>query len=254
MIAVTFKNISAIQRNLLCNNLRRNDVTFIHHARCRNVSNNVTIDVDLIHSMLLWCCRILWCCSIEVATICMLTEVFCCRIEVLLHRVVCFIKVYGIDFDTRLHDFMKRMVSGKDQLMITITAGMLNKPANITGFSRRLVMSFATVNMKHIGISDMLKILRRQLLSKQNARSNNYNSLWSFLQKLTDSVSNTHKSLTCTCSRTDNTFGMILKYDVTFFLMWTQRNHVSFINEVTIPEIWWFGKSVCQLFKCPKLS
>ena len=246
MIAVTFKDIGTIQRNLFCNNLGRNNVSFTHHARCRNVGNNVTIHIDVIHSVLLRCCRILWCCSIEVATICMLTEVFCCRIEVPLHRVVCFIKVNGIDFDTRLHHTMKRVICCKDEFMTLIA--LYCPVIDYIRLGSRLMLCFSTVNMQHTNhrISDVLKILRRQLLSKQNARSNNYNSLWSFLQKLTDSVSNTHKSLTCTCSCADNTFGMILKYDVTFFLMGTQRNHVSCINKVRIPEIWHPDKGVCQ--------
>ena len=108
--------------------------------------------------------------------------------------------------------------------------------------------------MKHGNIVNVLKILRRELIRKQNARSNNNNSLWSFLFKLPHRVSNTYKCFTCTSHSTNDTFAMILSCSHTLLLMRSKRKHEVQINEVIISGIWSCGKVVCQFENCQSIN
>jgi len=66
---------------------------------------------------------------------------------------------------------------------------------NLTGFGGALVMSLTAVNVQHSNVGDKLKVLGRQLLRQEDAGCHHHNGLGGIGLKLTQSISNTHKSL-----------------------------------------------------------
>jgi hypothetical protein len=64
--------------------------------------------------------------------------------------------------------------------MLTSSSAHTSMNHNVSRFGSANVMSFATVNVKNFSVSDKLKKLSRELLSKQDAGSNNNNGLGSF--------------------------------------------------------------------------
>ena len=114
------------------------------------------------------------------------------------------IVVLGVGLGYHLAELLNAMqgvVGSEDQLMQIQSLANSIVALDFIYFSGAHMMSFTTVNMQHFSISNVLKILRRELLSKQNARSNNYNSLGSISGKLTHSIHDAHQCFTSTCGK-----------------------------------------------------
>ena len=140
-----------------------------------------------------------------------------------LNRVMCLIKVNRIYLDLCTLQLLQRIIGGEDQF---VTRNGISKPSNITGFCRRIVMSFTTMNVHHGSISDKLKVFGRQLLCQQNTGSNNYNGFGSFRQKLIDCIKDAHVGLTCSCGKNAYTFRMLLQGIQGILLVGAKLNHV----------------------------
>ena len=154
---------------------RRQDETTINQFRCRNPRNHLTIDITIIHAWFVDSDRSLTGSSEIVATICPLAEILSSREKVTFHGVMCLIKVYGIHSNICVHDTTQRIVGSEDDNMLTHCLTHINKHFDTLRFSGAEMFGLTTMNMQHICISDVLKILRRELLSKKNTRSN-YNN------------------------------------------------------------------------------
>lgn len=162
--------------------------------------------------------------SEEIAAVSSSSEMLGGREEITLNRVVCLIKVNGIHFNICLLQTLKRVVSGENQF---VTLSLIDPVTNLISAGGTLVMSLTAVNVKHRGVSNELKKLRRELLSKQNARSNYNDSLSGFFQKLANSIKNSNVGL-ATASRNNNlTLRILSKGGESTFLVRAKLNHRS---------------------------
>ena len=165
--------------------------------------------------------------SKEVATICFSSKMLYGRKEVALNRVVCLIKVDGVNLNVGTLKLLQRVIGGEDQF---VTRSVLGKPVNIRRFGRRIVMSLTCMNVHHSCIGDKLKILTGELLCQKNTRSNNYNGLRSLRKKLVDCIKDTYVGLTTTRRKHTDAFRMLLKSIQSILLVGTKLNHVPWLR------------------------
>ena len=163
---------------LLDNNLRRQDITFLNQLRSRNIANDFTVDFYVIHPRFGNSERMLRSSSEEIAAVSASREVLRSRKEVTLNRIVRFIEINGIDFNICLLQTMQRMIGGEDDYILTSSPCSVDEQVNLTRVSGRKVMSLTTMNVKNmsIGSVNVLQKLRAQLFCQQNTRSNNNSS------------------------------------------------------------------------------
>jgi len=98
---------------------------------------------------------------------------------------------------------------------------------NLRRFGGALVMGFTAVNMQHSNVGDKLKILGRQLLRQQDAGAAHYNGLGGIRLKLTQSISNTHKSLTRTSGHNHLPLGILKQSIQSALLVRSELDHRS---------------------------
>jgi hypothetical protein len=68
------------------------------------------------------------------------------RKEVALNRVVCLIKVDGVNLNVGTLKLLQRVIGREDKF---VTRSVLGKPANIRRFGEEFVMSFSTMNVQN---------------------------------------------------------------------------------------------------------
>jgi hypothetical protein len=154
---------------LLHNNLRRQDVTFLNQLRSRNITDHIAINLRIIHPRLGNSERMLRSSSEEIAASSSRREVLRSREKVTLDRIVRFIKVNAININLCFHQTRKRMIGGENQLLAIC---LLTPMTNHRRFGAAEVMSLTTMNVHHSNVSMKFKKLSRQLLGKQNTGSN----------------------------------------------------------------------------------
>ena len=223
ILCITIKNnlLTLHHRQLLDVYFGGHNEPTSNQLRSRNIDDDLTINPAIVHARFSWSKRMLGRSCEEVATICIGSIVLCCRIEVTLHRIMCLIKVDRIHINLCLLKTIQGVIGSEDQFVpLSITNPLLN----LTRTSRGFVRSFATVNVKHIGIGDTLKKLTRELLSKQNARADYNNGLCSCRQKLTNSIVNHVQSLATTSRHNDLTFAILLHSNISTLLVRTELN------------------------------
>jgi len=119
---------------------------------------------------------------------------------------------------------LQGVVGGENQLMLVGTA----RPVmNLRRFGGALVMGFTAVNMQHSNVGDKLKILGRQLLCQQDAGAAHYNGLGGIRLKLTQSISNTHKSLARTSGHNHLPPGILKQSIQSTLLVRSELDHRS---------------------------
>ena len=190
-------------RKLFCKNFRRQDITTLDKFRCRNITNDLTINFYIIHPRLTDCERMFWRCRKEVTTVGFLTEVFSCREEVAFDRVMSFVKVNGVDWETSLLQFLQRVVGSEDQF---VTASVHNPVHNLLRFGRTEVMRFTRVNVHHTCVGDKLQKLGTELFCEKNPRGHDNNRLRSFRLKLNHCEPDHLHCLTATSGDNNLTF------------------------------------------------
>jgi len=235
ILTIALSNILALDRetHLSGNHLGRNDITTLHQFRSRNLSDDIAVDLSIIHTRFEHYIAILGSGSKEVATLCLCSKIFYSRKEVALNRVMCLIKIDSVYLNLCPLQLLQRVVGGEDQF-VTRSAG--SKPSNITGFGRRIVMRLTTMNVHHRSIGDKLKILTRELLCQQNSRSNHYNGLRGFRQKLIDGIKNTHVGFTTTRRKHTDTLRMLLQSIESILLVGTELHQFLIAYGTIIAE------------------
>ena len=208
ILTVPLSDILALDRKAhrSSDDLRRNDITTLHQLRSRNLSDDLTVYLSIIHTCLTYGHRILRRSSKEIATLCFGSKVLHSRKEMTLNAIVCLVKVDSIHLNICINQTLQRVVGGENQLMLV---GTTTPVMNLIGFGRAEVMRFTRMNVKHSNASDELQILTGELLGKQNARSNHYNSLRSVSLKLTHSIEDSHVGLTAASGEHTDTLRML---------------------------------------------
>ncbi len=108
----------------------------------------------------------------EIAAVSSRREVLRSREKVTLDGIVRFIKVNAVNVDVRLLKTGQRVIGSEDQLLAIC---LLRPVVNNSRASAAEVMSLTTMNVHHSNISVKFKKLSRELLGKQDTRSN-YNN------------------------------------------------------------------------------
>jgi len=191
---------------LLDHNLRGNDETALNQFRSGNVANHLPIDGTIIHPRFGNSDRMLRSSSEEITAVSRRREMLGGREEMALNRVVCLIKINGINVKICLLQALQGVVGSKDQLVLVGTAGPV---VNLRRFGCALVMSLTTMNVQYGNVSDKLQKLTGQLLSKQNAGSNHHDGFRSIRLKLTQSIKDSNVSLATTSRNNHLTFGIL---------------------------------------------
>ena len=213
VLAVTISNHLLVLHHvkLLHNNLRGENVTLINQLRCRNIADHFTVHISIIHAWFEHRQRMLRSSSEEETPIRVSSKVLRRREKVTLNRVVCFIKVNGVDFNICLLNAMQRMIGSEDNHVLTSSPCSVSEQCNLLRFSSREVMSLTTVNVHDVSVLgiDNLKKLTAKLLSKQNTRSN-HNSGHTVIDifAILNNVHDHGKSLTTTSRNNDLTLFM----------------------------------------------
>lgn len=160
--------------------------------------------------------------SEEVAAIRIRSKVFRSREKVSLNRIMRFVKVNGIDFNSCLLNTVQRMICSKNQL---ISIRLFTPPLNICRFCATEVLSFSTVNVKHGSIVNNFQKLFTELCCQKNTRSNYNNPCRTIRIESYFSVFN-HTNSLATTSRDDNlTFSMFLHRFQSILLMGAKGDH-----------------------------
>ena len=209
---------------LLHNNLRRQDVTFLNQLGSRNIADHVTINLRHVHARFGNSERMLRSSSEEIAAVSSSSEVLRSREKVTLDRIVRFIKVNAIDIDLCFHQARQRMVGSEDQLLAIC---LLTPVTNDSRASAAEMMSLTTVNVHNCNVSVKLKKLGRQLLSKQNTRSNyNNNTTITGIKIFKGVLDHTHGLAT---TRRDDDLTLVVRKHSgkCFLLMGSELNHRS---------------------------
>ena len=157
-------------------NRRRKNVTALNQLRCRDILNNRTKDLTVIH-----------------ATIVTIRGARCCSEKILLRSrerhssntykemfsasVVCFIKINGIYIDTTINNAAQRVVSCEDNAGLICCPRSIIEKSKFVRFSGAEVVCLTTVAVRYMCVScrNKLQEFFAQLISKKNARSNNNN-------------------------------------------------------------------------------
>ena len=225
-------NITTDQLRVLVNvellnmNFRRCNETTINQFRSRDSTNNVTINLTIVHTWFVHSHRSLTGSSEEVTTIRVIREELCRTKEITLNTVVCFIKVNWVHFDVSILNTLKRMISGEDNHTFTNRTCDVNELVNLLWFSRTEVTSFTTMNMHHMNIRtlDHLTELRTKLFSQQNSWTHN-NNRGGFFLHLTLCIHDGNQSLTTTSWDNNLTFVVVIKCIQSTLLMRTESDH-----------------------------
>ena len=153
--AITLSTIIFITNrvDLLNGNLRRKNDTVLNKFWCRNIANDLTINLRIIHSRFRNSCTVLRCCSKEVATICSIRKILSRFKERFFDAIMRFVKVNCIDMNICLLNTTKRIIGSKNHLVST---GLINPITNHTRICAAIVMGFTSMNVHHGSIGDKL--------------------------------------------------------------------------------------------------
>jgi len=193
---------------LLHHNLRRNDETTVHKFRSRNVANHLTIHCTIIHTRFCNSSRMLRSSSEEIAAVSSRSVMLGGREEMALNRIVCLIKVDGIDLNICLLQALQGVVGGENQFM---TRSLIHPVTDLSRASRALVMGFTTMHVQHRGIGDKLQKLARQLLCQEDAGCRHNNGLRSLFEKLTNRIKDRNVGLAAASGDNHLTFQVLGK-------------------------------------------
>jgi len=208
---------------LLHHNLRRNDETTFHQFRGRHTADDLSVDRTIVHPRFGNSSRMLRSSSKEIAAVSSSSEVLRSREKVTLDRIVRFIEVNGIDLNICLLKTLQGVIGREDQF---VAASLIDPVTDLIRASRALVMRFTTMNVQNCSVSDELKILRRELLCQQNARSNNYDqSLTVVIIKLMLGIKDTDVGFTTASRNNDLSFQVLGKGIQSTLLMGAKLDH-----------------------------
>jgi len=209
---------------LLDNNLRGKDITFLNQLGSRNVADYLTINLRIIHPRLGNSERMLRSSSEEIAASSSRREMLRGREEITLDRVMRFIEVNAINIDLCFHQARKRVIGGKDQLLAVC---LLRPVTDDRRTSAAEVMSLTTMNVHHSNVSMKFKKLSRQLLGKQNTGSNyNDNTTIASIKIFLRILDHTH-GLTTTRRNDDLTLIVCQHGSQCVLLVWSELDHRS---------------------------
>ena len=201
------------------------DVTTIHKFRCRNPGNYLTISINPVHAWFVCYSRCFACSSEEESTICLLRQYISGLEEVTLNTVMCLIKVYCVNVNTRLYNAMKGVICGEDDNMLTHCVTHRHKQIDSVCLGSLEMFGITTVNMQHICIINMLKKVRAKLISKQQSRCHNNNGSGLFHLKAPHSILDLNQCLTTTSGEDALTQRMCAKGIDCCLLMRTKGDH-----------------------------
>ena len=124
-------------------NFGRNNCTSINQFLSRNRDDIVTINRSIVHGFNT--SMILRSSSKEIRIVCICTGLSNTNKIVFLHAMMCLIKVHNININTRIVDFMNRIVGGEDEAMLTTCFCSRCKQFNCIWFGALEVVSFTTM-------------------------------------------------------------------------------------------------------------
>ena len=112
----------------------------------------------------------------------------------------------------------------------------IHKQFDIVSFRSAKVFGFTTMTMQNVNISDVLKILRTELISQKYSWSHNNNSAWNIHLKSLDCIHDGDKGFSSACW--DNHLANIVttKCINGVLLVGTEFNHQS--QSYTIVDVW----------------
>ena len=155
----------------------------------------------------------------------MATEILCRWIEVTLNTVVCLVKVNRIYSNTSLLYTMKRMICGKDDSMFTDMITHIYKQFDMIRLSSAEVFCITTVTMQDVSISDVLHILRTELVCQENTRSHNDNVTRNIDLKSLHCIHDCDECFTTTGRNNDLPNTILTESINCFLLVWAKFDH-----------------------------
>ena len=217
---------------LLDDNFRRKNVTLVNKFGCRNIANDLTIDLRIIHPWFEYSQRMFRSRSKEILSVSTEYHVLSGRKEVPFDTVVCLIKVDVIYLNLTLINFVERVVGSKDQRRTIVLPAKVIEIYDCINFSGSKVCSLTTVNVQNLNIFNVnvLKELRTELFCQENTRSNYNNSRNIKSINSINGVSDHAHCLTAT-SRYNDLSTIVFKHCVTCFtLMGTELHNLVSMN------------------------
>ena len=168
------------------------NITLLYKFRSRNVRNNFSKHNFIVHSITVRRTTMLG--SSSEIIIISSTTLTNTNNKILFGGIMCLIVIGNIKMNPRLVYTTKRIVSGKDELMII---NNIIPQSNLIRLSSALVVSLATVNVKNISKINVLQKLARQLLCQEDTGGTDKNGKGSArLVHTTNSIVNHDESLT----------------------------------------------------------
>ena len=207
---------------LLDNNLRRKNVTFLNQLRSRNVADHLTINLRIVHPRFGNSERVLWRCRKKVAASSSRREVLRSREKVTLDRIVRFIEVNAIDIDVCFHQTRKRMIGGKNQLL---TVCLLTPITNNRRTSAAVILGISTMCVKYRNICVKLHKLSTELISQQQTGSDHYDNAGVTSVKIIKRVLDHTKGLSTARRNYDLTFIMCQHSSQCILLVGAELHH-----------------------------
>ena len=149
---------------------------------------------------------------------------------------MCLVKVNRININTRLHHTVERMIRREDDNVLTHCLPHINKRFDTVRLSGSGIFGLTTMNVKDNSISNMLKILRAELICQQNTRSNNNNRAGNVDAETPLCIHNTDQSFTTTSGENALTDSISLKRIKGALLMRTESDchNVGVCNTRTV--------------------
>ena len=194
----------------------------LHKFGCRYTSNDVTVDLTIVHPWFSNSDRSLASRSEIVTTICVFREILCGTEEVTLDTVMCLVKVYRIYRDSRLLHTVQGVICGEDDNMFTNGLTHLHEQFDLFRFSCSEMFGLTTVNMKNICVVDVLHVLTAKLFCKKNTRGNDNNSARNFDREPTHCIHDCDQCFATTSGDNHLTDGILMECIKSTLLMGTE--------------------------------
>ena len=228
IIVSSSKRLLTLEVNFVCLNRGRQNAAILNQFSSRHTDQLRTINISIVHTIGARILVILRRSSKEVCVVCVTSNVSNYREEITTNAIVCFVKVNEVHINLTLNNTIERLIGGKNDTVSASSVAHILEQTNTLRFGSVEVISLTAVNVANNGVHSAIQSrpeLFTELVSKQNTRSNNYNSLRvDSSQKTTLSVFDSNKSLT-TRRREDDTTSVMLEHDIQSTFLVGSKSH-----------------------------
>lgn len=211
IIVSSSKRLLTLEVYFVSLNGGRQDATILNQLSGRHTDQLRTIHIGIVHTIGIRTVVILRRGSEEISVVGIASNISNTREHMTLNTIVCLVKVCVVHHNLALNNTLERLIGGEDDTMRVSSVAHVLEQTNTLWFGSVEVLSLTAVNMTHNGIHSAIQTrpeLLTELVSKQNTRSNNYNSLRIDVgQKTTLNIFDSNQSLTTTRRDDDATIG-----------------------------------------------